>query len=66
MKKCLGLDLGTNCIGWALVDKESSKIVGYGQSDYSYVTRYSIAILIEIQYPKLKQNRISWGKRLII
>lgn len=30
MKKILGLDLGTNSIGWALVDKEHSKILGLG------------------------------------
>jgi CRISPR-associated endonuclease Csn1 len=30
MKKILGLDLGTNSIGWALVDKEEFKILGMG------------------------------------
>lgn len=30
MKKILGLDLGTNSIGWALVDKEDKKILGMG------------------------------------
>lgn len=30
MKKILGLDLGTNSIGWALVDKENKKILGMG------------------------------------
>lgn len=30
MKKILGLDLGTNSIGWALVDKEANKILGMG------------------------------------
>ena len=30
MKKVLGLDLGTNSIGWALIDKESQKILGMG------------------------------------
>jgi CRISPR/Cas system Type II protein with McrA/HNH and RuvC-like nuclease domain len=29
-KKILGLDLGTNSIGWALVDKEENKILGMG------------------------------------
>ena len=29
-KKILGLDLGTNSIGWALVDKSEQKIVGLG------------------------------------
>ncbi|HXB39815.1 MAG TPA: type II CRISPR RNA-guided endonuclease Cas9 [Bacteroidia bacterium] len=29
-KKILGLDLGTNSIGWALVDKENKKILGMG------------------------------------
>lgn len=29
-KKVLGLDLGTNSVGWALVDKEDSKILGMG------------------------------------
>lgn len=29
-KKILGLDLGTNSIGWALIDKEAEKIVGMG------------------------------------
>ena len=30
MKKILGLDLGTNSIGWALVDPEDQKILGMG------------------------------------
>jgi CRISPR/Cas system Type II protein with McrA/HNH and RuvC-like nuclease domain len=30
MKKILGLDLGTNSIGWALIDKENQKILGMG------------------------------------
>ncbi|GAB6010182.1 type II CRISPR RNA-guided endonuclease Cas9 [Dysgonomonas reticulitermitis] len=30
MKKILGLDLGTNSIGWALVDAENKKIEGMG------------------------------------
>lgn len=30
MKKILGLDLGTNSIGWALVDADEKKIVGLG------------------------------------
>ena len=30
MKKILGLDLGTNSIGWALIDKEENKILGIG------------------------------------
>lgn len=30
MKKILGLDLGTNSIGWALVNSESKKILGLG------------------------------------
>jgi len=30
MKKILGLDLGTNSIGWALIDKENDKILGMG------------------------------------
>jgi CRISPR-associated endonuclease Csn1 len=30
MKTILGLDLGTNSIGWALVDKENKKILGMG------------------------------------
>jgi CRISPR-associated endonuclease Csn1 len=29
-KKILGLDLGTNSIGWALIDKENHKILGMG------------------------------------
>lgn len=29
-KKILGLDLGTNSIGWALIDKEEQKILGMG------------------------------------
>lgn len=29
-KKILGLDLGTNSIGWALVDIEAQKIMGMG------------------------------------
>lgn len=29
-KKILGLDLGTNSIGWALIDKEEKKILGMG------------------------------------
>ncbi|MDR1759040.1 MAG: hypothetical protein LBR60_00775 [Fibrobacter sp.] len=28
MKKILGLDLGTNSIGWALVDKDTQKVLG--------------------------------------
>lgn len=30
MAKILGLDLGTNSIGWALIDDESNKILGIG------------------------------------
>lgn len=30
MKKILGLDLGTNSIGWALIDLEDKKILGIG------------------------------------
>ena len=30
MKKILGLDLGTNSIGWALVDEEDKQIIGMG------------------------------------
>jgi CRISPR-associated endonuclease Csn1 len=30
MKKILGLDLGTNSVGWALIDKDESKIMGIG------------------------------------
>ncbi len=30
MKRILGLDLGTNSIGWALVDLENYKIEGVG------------------------------------
>jgi CRISPR-associated endonuclease Csn1 len=30
MKRVLGLDLGTNSIGWALVDKNDQKILGMG------------------------------------
>ncbi len=30
MKKILGLDIGTNSIGWALVDKDEKKIIGLG------------------------------------
>ncbi len=30
MKKILGLDIGTNSIGWALIDKEDGQIVGMG------------------------------------
>lgn len=30
MKKILGLDLGTNSIGWSLVDMENKKILGMG------------------------------------
>lgn len=30
MKKILGLDLGTNSIGWALIDKDASQILGMG------------------------------------
>ena len=28
MKRILGLDLGTNSIGWALVDSEEQRILG--------------------------------------
>jgi CRISPR/Cas system Type II protein with McrA/HNH and RuvC-like nuclease domain len=30
MKKILSLDLGTNSIGWALIDKDAQKILGMG------------------------------------
>lgn len=30
MKRILGLDLGTNSIGWALVDSEEQRILGMG------------------------------------
>ena len=30
MKKILGLDLGTNSIGWALIDRDTQKILGMG------------------------------------
>lgn len=30
MKNILGLDLGTNSIGWALIDKDANKILGMG------------------------------------
>ena len=30
MKTILGLDLGTNSIGWALIDKEKQQILGMG------------------------------------
>ncbi len=30
MKKILGLDLGTNSIGWALIDKQENKIIDIG------------------------------------
>lgn len=30
MKKVLGLDLGTNSIGWALIDEDGKKILGIG------------------------------------
>ena len=30
MSKILGLDLGTNSIGWAVVDTEQNKIIGTG------------------------------------
>jgi CRISPR-associated endonuclease Csn1 len=30
MTKILGLDLGTNSIGWAVVDKENQKILDAG------------------------------------
>lgn len=30
MKKILGLDLGTNSVGWALIDKDQEKILGLG------------------------------------
>ena len=29
-KKILGLDLGTNSIGWALIEPENQKIIGMG------------------------------------
>jgi CRISPR/Cas system Type II protein with McrA/HNH and RuvC-like nuclease domain len=29
-KKILGLDLGTNSVGWALIDKDDQKILGMG------------------------------------
>ena len=30
MKRILGLDIGTNSIGWALVDGDSNKLVDFG------------------------------------
>ncbi len=33
MRRILGLDLGTNSIGWAIVDKEEEKISGAGLLD---------------------------------
>jgi CRISPR-associated endonuclease Csn1 len=30
MKKILGLDLGTNSIGWALIDADEKNILGMG------------------------------------
>ena len=30
MKKILGLDLGTNSIGWALIDQDEKRILGLG------------------------------------
>jgi CRISPR-associated endonuclease Csn1 len=30
MAKILGLDLGTNSIGWALIDDKQNKILGIG------------------------------------
>jgi CRISPR-associated endonuclease Csn1 len=39
MKKIIGLDLGTNSIGWALVeqdfDNKKGEILDLGNSDYS-------------------------------
>jgi CRISPR-associated endonuclease Csn1 len=36
MKKILGLDLGTNSIGWALVDRDANKILGMGSRIIPY------------------------------
>ena len=36
MGKILGLDLGTNSIGWALVDKDANKILGMGSRIIPY------------------------------
>jgi CRISPR-associated endonuclease Csn1 len=45
MKKILGLDLGTNSIGWALVDVENNKIEGLGSriipSDIEMLSRFN-------------------------
>lgn len=45
MKKILGLDLGTNSIGWALVDAENNKIEGLGSriipSDAEILSRFN-------------------------
>jgi CRISPR/Cas system Type II protein with McrA/HNH and RuvC-like nuclease domain len=30
MRKILGIDIGTNSIGWALVDADANKIIGLG------------------------------------
>jgi CRISPR-associated endonuclease Csn1 len=35
MKKILGLDLGTNSIGWAIVDDKDNKILGIGSRIFS-------------------------------
>lgn len=36
MKKILGLDLGTNSIGWALIDRDANKILGMGSRIIPY------------------------------
>ncbi len=36
MKKILGLDLGTNSIGWALIDSDDKKILGMGSRIIPY------------------------------
>lgn len=41
MKRILGLDLGTNSIGWAMLDSDSNKIIDYGVKVFSNQRRDS-------------------------
>lgn len=44
MKKILGLDLGTNSIGWAIIDQDSGKVLNCGTKISPLVKRRHQAI----------------------
>ena len=53
MKKILGLDLGTNSIGWALVDSKGQKILGMGSR---IIPRFLHPDLSDVKDRLLKAN----------